>query len=445
MALTEIIAPLEQEGTRSVVRKWLVAVGDAVAVNDPIVELETDKVSVEVAAEEAGVLAEIVLEPGAEAEPGAVLGRMKAGEGAAPAATPAAKTEPKSGLARPAGAGPAAVEPRRAIGSFDPSLRLSPSVRRRLVESDLDPSGLSGSGRGGRLTRADVDSALEQRASPGAKRAGEGDREAVEGASATALRPPSAPSTTPSAGRGPPPPLRVGGMKSIPHDSMRLRIAEHMASSLANAPHVTAVFEADFSAIMAHRRAHKGEFEKRGANLTLTAYIVAASVKAMDAAPTVNARWFEDRLEVYDDVNIGVGTALGDKGLVVPVVKQAQALDLFGIASKLHDLTDRARNSKLTPADVRDGTFSISNHGVSGSLIAAPIIINQPQSAILGVGKLEKRVVVREVDGTDAMLIRPMAYVSLSIDHRVLDGHQTNAWLTRFVEVLEGWSQPSSG
>jgi 2-oxoglutarate dehydrogenase E2 component (dihydrolipoamide succinyltransferase) len=220
---------------------------------------------------------------------------------------------------------------------------------------------------------------------------------------------------------------------------MRLRIAEHMASSLANAPHVTAVFEADFSAIMAHRRAHKAEFEARGVNLTLTAYILAASVKAMEVSPTVNARWFDDRLEVYDDVNVGVGTALGDKGLVVPVVKQAHSLDLFGIASRLHDLTDRARNNRLTPADVRDGTFSISNHGVSGSLIASPIIINQPQSAILGVGKLEKRVVVRQVDGTDAMLIRPMAYVSLSIDHRVLDGHQTNAWLTRFVEVLEGW------
>jgi 2-oxoglutarate dehydrogenase E2 component (dihydrolipoamide succinyltransferase) len=412
--VTDIIAPLEQEGTRSVVRKWLVAVGDAVGVNEPIVELETDKVSVEVAAEAPGVLAEIVLDTGADAEPGAVLGRMRAGGAVAgDASETPAKTEPESGLALPAGADPA-PGPARAIGSFDPELRLSPSVRRRLVESDLDPSGLSGSGRGGRLTRADVDAALEQRAS---------------GAPAAKARPAPAPSA----------PRVAGASRSIPHDSMRLRIAEHMASSLSDAPHVTAVFEADFSAIMAHRRAHKAEFERRGANLTLTAYIVAASVQAMEAAPSVNARWFEDRLEVYDDINIGVGTALGDKGLVVPVVKQAQTLDLFGIASRLHDLTDRARSNKLAPADVRDGTFSISNHGVSGSLIAAPIIINHPQSAILGVGKLEKRVVVREIDGTDAILIRPMAYVSLSIDHRVLDGHQTNAWLTRFVQVLEGW------
>jgi 2-oxoglutarate dehydrogenase E2 component (dihydrolipoamide succinyltransferase) len=411
MALADITAPLEQEGTKSVVRKWLVEIGQPVAVNDPIVELETDKVSVEIAAEAAGVLAEILLETGAHAEPGAVLGRLKVGEGASPSASAATSAEPESGLALPAGAEPA--EPRkRAIGSFDPSLRLSPSVRRRLVEADLDPSGLSGSGRGGRLTRADVDAALEQRAT---------------GAMAK-------PATAASA------PRVSGASKSIPHDSMRLRIAEHMASSLAAAPHVTAVFEADFSAVMAHRRAHKAEFEERGVNLTLTAYVVAASVRAMEVAPSVNARWFEDRLELYDDINIGVGTALGDKGLVVPVVRQAQGLDLFGIAKTLHDLTDRARNNNLNPADVRDGTFSISNHGVSGSLIAAPIIINQPQSAILGVGKLEKRVVVREVDGTDAMLIRPMAYVSLSIDHRVLDGHQTNAWMTRFVEVMEGWT-----
>src|SRR5687767_9128336 len=206
MALTDITAPLEQEGTKSVVRKWLVAVGDAVQVNDPLVELETDKVSVEVAAEEAGVLAEIVLDSGAEAEPGAVLGRMQAGKAAA--APTAAKVEPESGLALPAGAAPAQPSTRRPIGSFDPSLRLSPSVRRRLVECDLDPSGLSGSGRGGRLTRADVDAALEQRAS----------------------------GVAPAKGKPAPAPVArtPGGVKSIPHDTMRLRIAEHMASSLAN-------------------------------------------------------------------------------------------------------------------------------------------------------------------------------------------------------------------
>ena len=173
--------------------------------------------------------------------------------------------------------------------------------------------------------------------------------------------------------------------------------------------------------------------------LTYTAYIAAAAAEAMKAAPAINSRWHDDRLEIFDDVNIGVGTALGDKGLIVPVLRKVQTLSLKGIAAGLDELIEKARREQLTAKDVSGGTFTISNHGVSGSLFAAPIIINQPQSAILGVGKLQKRVVVREVDGADAIQIRPMAYVSLTIDHRVVDGHQTNAWLSRFVEVLEGW------
>jgi Pyruvate/2-oxoglutarate dehydrogenase complex, dihydrolipoamide acyltransferase (E2) component, and related enzymes len=173
--------------------------------------------------------------------------------------------------------------------------------------------------------------------------------------------------------------------------------------------------------------------------LSYTAYLVAAAAEAMKVSPAINSRWHDDRLELFGDVHIGVGTALGTKGLIVPVLRDVQALSLKQIAAGLDTLVEKARAEKLTAADVKGGTFTISNHGVSGSLFAAPIIINQPQSAILGVGKLEKRVVVREVDGTDAMLIRPMAYVSLTIDHRVVDGHQTNAWLTRFVEVLETW------
>jgi 2-oxoglutarate dehydrogenase E2 component (dihydrolipoamide succinyltransferase) len=231
-----------------------------------------------------------------------------------------------------------------------------------------------------------------------------------------------------------------GGSIKIPHDAMRRSIAEHMSRSVATAPHVTAVFEADFSAIAEHRAKHKDTFAKTGAQLSYSAYIVLAAAEAMKAAPHVNARWREDYLEVFEDVNIGIGVALGDKGLIVPVIHSAQALSLHGTAARLTELTERARKNQLKPADVQGGTFTISNHGVSGSLLAAPVIINQPQSAILGVGKLEKRVVVREVNGADAMLIRPMAYVSLTIDHRVLDGHQTNAWLTRFVETLENFA-----
>jgi 2-oxoglutarate dehydrogenase E2 component (dihydrolipoamide succinyltransferase) len=413
-ALIDIIAPLEQEGTKSVVKAWHAKVGDALKLNDPIVELETDKVAVEVAAEQAGVLHEILMQPGEQAEPGAVLGRMQAGEAkpAAPVgiAPPASQAEAAAGVVSEA----PPASPTRSIASFDPELRLSPSVRRKLIETGLDPEQITGSGRGGRITREDVEAALQN-------------PQAAKAAPAKAAPEPAAA------------PRVAGRVTSVPHDTMRLRIAEHMSHSVTVAPHVTAVFEADFSAIMAHRAKHKAAFAKQGVNLTYTAYVVAAAAKAMDAAPAVNARWFDDRLDLYDDVNIGIGTALGDKGLVVPVVHRAQELSLLGLAQRLQELTDKARTGKLARADVQGGTFSISNHGVSGTLIASPIIINQPQSAILGIGKLEKRVVVRELDGTDAMVIRPMAYVSLTIDHRVLDGHQTNAWLTRFVEVLEGW------
>lgn len=384
--MTDILVPFEQEGTKAVVRAWLRKIGDVVAINDPLVELETDKVTQEVSSPTAGVLTEILLDTDAEALPGAVLGRLSDTE------SPAA-VEIESGLATPP---PAQSAPIAAAGA------LSPAVRRAVRQHAIDPASIPGTGRGGRLTRADVDRAVAERA------------------------------TTPQ-------PAASTGTHTVPHDRMRLAIAQNMLQSVTTAPHVTAVFECDFSAIIAHRQRHKAAFEAQGEALTFTAYLVAASVRAMKTAPSINSRWYDDRLEIFDEVGVGVGTALGDKGLVVPVVANAHALSLSGIAAKLTDLTARARANTLTPADMRGGTFTISNHGVSGSLLATPIVINQPQSAILGVGKLEKRVVVREVDGIDAIQIRPMAYVSLTIDHRVVDGHQTNAWLSSFVATIEGW------
>jgi 2-oxoglutarate dehydrogenase E2 component (dihydrolipoamide succinyltransferase) len=391
MDMIDIIVPFEQEGTKAVVRSWLKQIGDHVAVNDPLVELETDKVTQEVPSPQDGVLVEILLNTDAEAVPGSILGRMRIGA---------------QDTLRVA---PAKADAVAAIKSVAPSLGLSPSVRRALADHRLDPATIIGTGRGGRLTRADVDLAASQKP--------------VTQTTAT----------TPHISPNP------GGVQTVPHDRMRLAIAANMLNSVSTAPHVTAVFEADFSAIMAHRQAHQLAFEKIGAKLTFTAYIVAACVTAMRAAPAINSRWHDDRLEIFDDVSIGVGTALGDKGLVVPVVASAQTLSLEGIALRLTDMTAKARDNRLTPADVRGGTFTISNHGISGSLLATPIIISQPQSAILGIGKLEKRVVVRVVDGVDTIQIRPMCYVSLTIDHRVVDGHQTNLWLTKFVEAIENW------
>lgn len=398
--MRDILVPLEQEGTEAKVHHWFVAIGEKFAENDPLVELETDKVTVEVPAPCSGILREILIAPGDEAKPGEVLARIEEGDGAAEPAPPAAPT--------------ATTAPTR---DETPEPRHSPAVRKALAETGLDPAAITGTGRDGRLTRDDV-------------------REAAKAPAATRPEPSAA---RPDPAPHPEPGATGGASVSVPHDRMRLAIARNMLASVTEAPQVTAVFEADFGAVMAHRAAHKAAFGQEGVNLTYTAYVVLATVAAMRAVPEVNSRWHADRLEILRDVNVGVGTALGDKGLVVPVIRQAQNLSLKGVAAALQDQTARARTNRLSGADMAGGTFTISNHGVSGSLFAAPIIINQPQSAILGVGKLEKRVVVREIDGADSIQIRPMAYVSLTIDHRVLDGFQTNAWLSAFVGALEGW------
>ncbi len=406
--MIDVLVPEEQEGTKAVVRAWLKQVGDRVEENDPLVELETDKVAMEVPAPAAGVLREILLHSNEDAVPGAVLGRIAPAVEIGDVEHPPPQAETDRAAPRPTHDRP----PGRSEAP-ERETRLSPSVKRAVLQHELDPARIEGTGRGGRITRADVDRVVEE-----ATRV----QRPVEGVMAAA-------------------PAASADIRShfVPHDNMRRRIAENMLASVTQAPHVTAVFEADFSAIAAHRDAHKAAWAKKGVKLTYTAYLVAAAAEAMKAAPAINSRWHSDKLELYDDINIGVGTALGTKGLIVPVLRQVQKLSLKGIASGLDDLVERARAEKLTGADIRGGTFTISNHGVSGSLFAAPIIINQPQSAILGVGKLEKRVVVREAGGVDTLQIRPMAYVSLTIDHRVVDGHQTNGWLSRFVEVLETW------
>ena len=400
--MIEVRVPDEQEGTKAVVRAWLKAIGDAVAENDPLVELETDKVTQEVSSPAAGVLAEIVLDTDAEAVPGALLARIETERSPAKAGAQEAKpsllsTEQKEPVGSP-GARPSP-------GNWEE--RLSPSVRRACMQHGIDAARIEGTGRNGRVTREDVDRAV---------------------AAATVV------SVGEQANAQP----RQFSPQDIPHDRMRLTIAENMVRAVSEAPHVTALFEADFSAVAAHKAA----LAARGVKLSYTAYIVKAAAEAMAVAPAINGRWEKDRIAISPTIDIGVGTALGEKGLVVPVVKDAGSLSVEQIGAVLDDLTRRARDGKLDRADVSGGSFTISNHGVSGSLLAAPIILHQGQAAILGVGKLEKRVVVREIGGQDAILVRPMAYVTLTIDHRVVDGHQTNSWLTRFVEILENWQQP---
>ncbi len=411
----EVRAPSEQsEGTRSQVQRWLKNIGDLVAQNEPLIEVETDKVTIEIPAPAAGVLREILKQEQEEIEPGELLGTIQSGATAGAtesvAATPAAVTkQPVAASAVKNTTTSAVLADAAAVG------RSSPAVRRLLAEHGLESTPIHGTGAGGRVTVDDVLAAVASRSSK------------VE--AAVRKQPTTSDADAAIAG------------KRIPHSSMRKRIAERMVESLLQtAPHVTTVFEADLSAIIAHRAANKADFDSRGASLTFTAYFLAACVDAIREVPEANSRWTEDALIVPDAINIGVATALEGKGLVVPVVRGVQGLDLFGIARELGEVVARARDDKLAPSDVRDGTFTISNHGVSGSLVATPIIINQPQSAILGVGKLEKRAVVVSENGEDRIVIRPRCFITLTLDHRVMDGHRANRFLQVLVERLENWN-----
>lgn len=416
-ATLDIRAPAEQtEGTRSQLLRWLKRVGETVEANEPLIELETDKVTVEVASPAGGVLAEILKQEQDEVAPGELLGRIAAGaagvgRAADAAQSPAGASAGAIRAAQPAAA-PAGAATRPAGGAA--ALQPSPAVRRLLAEHGLSADRVTGTGPAGRITVEDV-----LRASAAGNPGG------------------SAPGTAaPAEGA-------AGGIRShrVPHTAVRKRIAEHMVQSLLHtAPHVTTVFEADLTAVVKDRARRREEFAQRGAPLTLTAYFVQAAVAAIRAVPEANSRWTDSALEIYDDIHIGIATAVEGTGLVVPVLHAAGTRDLFEVARGLEELVGRARAGALTPADVRGGTFTISNHGVSGSLLAAPIIINQPQSAILGVGRLEKRPVVVEEGDEQKIAVQPRCYVTLTIDHRVMDGHQANRFLQTFVGTLAGWS-----
>ena len=387
--LIEVIVPPNEEGTRATVLRWCKALGDRVAKDEALAELETDKVTVEIAAPCTGTLVEILKQVDADVMPGDVLARLgpanefsavNASDSNEPARslTPAAAMQPKDSTDHPADGQP-----------------LSPAVRRLLHDHALAASDIQGTGRNGRLTAQDV---LRRASAAGEARDAK-----------------------------------------VPHTSIRRRVAEHMARSLREAPHVTTLFEADLTRVLSHRQRHAASYASRGARLTLTAYFISACARALQVHPEVNATFLPDVLELHGDVNVGVGTALGSKGLIVPVIHRAQGLDLFGIAQRLGYLVEAARAGRLSPEEVRGGTFTISNHGVGGSLLASPIVINQPQVAILGIGKVERRVCVIGTGAEEVIGVRSMCYLTLSIDHRALDAFQANAFLSLVVTTLEQW------
>ena len=397
--LADVLAPPNDEGTRATVLRWCKQVGDAVVKDEPLVELETDKVTVEIPAPASGTLVEVLKEANDEVKPDEVLARLSL---AAAAAAPRDAGHPAS----PEREAPAAVS---ADSEAPGQGQLSPAVRRLLKEHALSAADVRGTGHEGRITAQDVERHVAAARVPAAQ-------------APAAAAPPA-----------------IG--TRLPHTAIRRRVAEHMARSLLEAPHVTTLFEADLTRVLAHRARHAADYHSRGARLTLTAYFISACVQALRVHREVNATFHADALELHGNVNIGVGTALGNEGLIVPVIHRAQDLSLFEVAQRLDRLVQAARAGKLAPEDVRGGTFTLSNHGVGGSLLATPIVINQPQVAILGVGKVERRVCVVQADGVESIGVRSMCYLTLTIDHRALDAFQANAFLNLVVSTLEHWRE----
>ena len=426
----DILVPDSEEGGEATVIAWMKEPGDDVVEHEPLLELSTDKVTIEVSAPASGRLQDVLCQSNDVVHPGAILGRIQSaeiGSETIPPVEPGTATDTEINWTDP--------NPEEFSG-----FRLSPLVKRMLREHGISPSDVQGSGREGRITHRDVlahisgPDAIEDSAT--ADESDNGGYEEAESVAehASADIPGHATAHTPESDQA------VRESIRVPHSTMRKSIAAHMVDSmLRTAPHVTSLSDADLSAVLAHKSANSEESERRGIRLTLTSYFVKAAAIAAQSVPQVNSRWHDDAVEIFPTVNVGLATSLGDEGLIVPVIKRAHTLGLWETAKRVEDLTARARMGSLTKADVNGGTLTITNHGVSGSLIATPII-NQPQSAILGIGKLEKRVKVVSISERDTIQIQPMVYVTLTIDHRVLDGHQANRFLDTFVKTLEAWA-----
>jgi 2-oxoglutarate dehydrogenase E2 component (dihydrolipoamide succinyltransferase) len=411
------------EGTIS---KWLKAPGDLVAEFEPLVEVNTDKVDTEIASPATGKLIETLVDVGTIVSAGTILAYIGNPDESVnipefPPRITATPVDPSSSIPAPLIGDPisSALIKDRDLGF------ISPVVARIASEHNVDLSQVHGSGLGGRITKKDILVYIERRSTP--------TREAAIPTQPT----PSSADLTPS----PPQPTGVTtstlASELIPHTTLRRAIAEHMVLSKHTSPHVTTVMEADLSRVIAHRNANKEAFARDDVNLTFTAYFMSAIVTALKTYPIVNSTWTDEGILVHHQINIGMATSLGADGLIVPVIKQADNLSLLGLARTVNDLANRARARKLLPDEVKGGTFTLTNHGISGSLFASPII-NQPQCGILGTGAIQKRaVVITDPRLGDVIAIRPMVYVSLTFDHRILDGASADYFLAKVVESLE--------
>jgi pyruvate dehydrogenase E2 component (dihydrolipoyllysine-residue acetyltransferase) len=423
MAETKVIMPQMGESIfEGTITKWLKKKGDRVQRDEPLFEISTDKVDTEIPAPASGVVQDILIKEGETVQINTVVAVIGDGSASKPAEeakqppAPEAKPKEPSKEAPKEVRGPAPVagptEETKAEASAEEDIRSSPLVRRNAKENRVDLSALAGKGTGinGRITKTDILSYIEQ----GGKK------------ETAARRPSPQPAPTPTI-------TFSGEVERVPLTAMRKVIAEHMVMSRKTSAHVTTLFEVDCARIMKAKEKQQAEFERAGTRLTVTAFFVQAAANALERFPIVNSSLEGDTIVYKRAINIGIAVNL-EWGLIVPVIKNTNEKNLLGIAKALNDLGDRARNKKLSPDDVKDGTFTITNPGQYGGLIGTPII-NQPQVAIMGMGGIKKRAVVID----DAIAIRPIIMLSLSFDHRIIDGATADQFMADIQKQLENW------
>jgi pyruvate dehydrogenase E2 component (dihydrolipoamide acetyltransferase) len=460
MAVDIVMPQMGESIFEGTITKWLKKPGDKVERDEPLFEISTDKVDAEIPSPSAGVLKEIKVGEGKTVPIQTVVGTIDAaGDGAAAAKAPEpAKAAAPAPASKPAAAPPPpAQKPAAASGQTTPPSRpagerihSSPLVRRMAKEHGIDLASVPGTGAGGRISKQDIESYIaggtaEQAAPPAEEYA-----PSVPAPAPAAAPPPRAPAPVPpplSAPGGqthgafesavPREKMYFGNYEVQPMSVMRQRIAEHMVASKRVSAHVYSVDEVDMTKVAALRAKSKDEFEKRyETKLTFMPFFVKAAVAGLRAFPTMNASLDGTNVILHKEINVGIAVAL-DWGLLVPVIKNADEKNILGIQRTMNDLAERARSKKLKPEEVQEGTFSITNPGVFGGLFGLPVI-SQPNVGIIGLGMIEKRPVVIN----DSIAIRSMCYVSLSYDHRVVDGAIAHQFLHKVKETLETWSEP---
>ncbi len=405
--------------TEGTITKWLKKVGDTVQRDEPIFEISTDKVDAEIPSPVAGVLSEIKVPEGTTVTINTVVAVIggAAGKSAAPAA--AAPATPAPAAATPAAApAPAAAEGER--------VRSSPLVRKIAKDNNVDLTKVPGTGASGRITKTDIVSHLEQ-----------GPKPVAAAAPASAPAPVSAPA--PAAAKPAAPQPLPGEL--VPMTKMRSIIAQRMVESKRTSPHVHTVFKVDMTRIVKLREKEKSKYEQRnGVKLTYMPFITRAAIVALRKHPVVNGSIEGEAIRYNKNINIGIAVAL-DWGLIVPVIKQAEEKNFLGIARAIVDVADRARGKKLAPDEISGGTFTLTNSGIFGEQFGTPII-NQPQSAILGIGGLNKEAeVLTDKDGNDSIAIRSIQRFTLGFDHRIVDGADAGKFMSDFKAYLENWNE----